>query len=737
MRSKAILWFTFLIVPLVIGMAWGVYLDGSVYATFRHARDLASGNWTVGQTSLTSPLYALVLALLAGLKIPLPQASLIGSALGWGAIAIAVYVTGRAMGRPVAAIVSAVLIAFNPMIVSTLGTKVSWTVALAWIAIAASVKKRWRGQAVALAFMWCIHLDLSTLTLALLLSAVQWTERRRVPLWLYAVLALVAVAWVFAVMQQIAAPVFQADLDLSEWGRGVRQLLDESELYGLFLPLLLCGGIELLGLGRKVLGIGSLWGAWIAASVLSGSLMAMAMVATMGLFLAGLGIHWIAHWIVTHYLSRLDRFALTVSVALIAGTLLGLAQASSLYQRYRFRPVVYRALEQQAGEWLSVHSEPTAVVLGSERIGYLADRAVLTWSEEQGEWASLPEFLSESSPDYCVSFKSVAWDRLMRTGWFQDGYVPLAVFESPYDAASPVTVWGRRFRAFDWAGLEAQPLNVRLPDGAYWVGYKYQPERFQPGDTIRVTLFSQWMQPSSSRESFRPVVRLVSPHDSASWAQQWTVTARSVLTDSQRTGLVLAEELVLTPPDDIPVGAYRLIASAAAHGSEFFLPVYLDDDTVPYESATLGYVIVPWQGQLDGMRPVNADFDDQITLLGVEAADSVSPGTEFDVKLYWEAQRQPEDDYFVFVHLIDASGQPVAQHDGPPMGGRYPSSAWLPGDVVPDTHRIALGPDALLGTYRLQVGMYRWPSLERLPVWDAQGMEQVDRVVVLQPVQVQ
>ena len=96
------------------------------------------------------------------------------------------------------------------------------------------------------------------------------------------------------------------------------------------------------------------------------------MVATMGLFLAGLGIHWIAKWIVTHYLSRLDRFALTVSVALIAGTLLGLAQASSLYQRYRFRPVVYRVLEQQAGEWLSVHSEPTAVILASERIGYLA-----------------------------------------------------------------------------------------------------------------------------------------------------------------------------------------------------------------------------------------------------------------------------------------------------------------------------------------------------------------------------
>jgi hypothetical protein len=105
--------------------------------------------------------------------------------------------------------------------------------------------------------------------------------------------------------------------------------------------------------------------------------------------------------------------------------------------------------------------------------------------------------------------------------------------------------------------------------------------------------------------------------------------------------------------------------------------------------------------------------------------------------LYWEAQRPPEEDYFVFVHLIDVDGQPVAQHDGLTMDGRYPPRAWLPGDVVPDTHRIVLGPDVPLGVYRLQVGMYRWPSLERLPVWDEQGVEQVDRIIVLQSVQVQ
>jgi len=191
------------------------------------------------------------------------------------------------------------------------------------------------------------------------------------------------------------------------------------------------------------------------------------------------------------------------------------------------------------------------------------------------------------------------------------------------------------------------------------------------------------------------------------------------------------------PPDDIPVGAYRLEASVAAQRTGIFLPIYLDDGTVPFESITLGYVVVPWQGRLDGMTPVDANLADQITLLGFETADSASPGGGFDVTLYWEARRPPEDNYFVFVHLLGDDGQPIAQHDGPPMSGRYPTQAWLLGDVVPDVHHIALGPDVPVGAYRLQVGMYRWPSLERLPVWDGQGTEQPDRIIVLQTVQIQ
>jgi hypothetical protein len=107
------------------------------------------------------------------------------------------------------------------------------------------------------------------------------------------------------------------------------------------------------------------------------------------------------------------------------------------------------------------------------------------------------------------------------------------------------------------------------------------------------------------------------------------------------------------------------------------------------------------------------------------------------VVLYWEARRPPEENYVVFVHLLDAEGQIVANHDGSPMQARYPTRAWLPGDIVRDVHRLVLDSSVPVGEYQLKVGMYRWPDLDRLPVWDSQGVEQADRAFVLQSVRVQ
>jgi len=728
--------------PLVIGLAWGAYLDDGAYATFRWARHLASGHGLAGSTAagaqavLRSPLYTLTLALLARLGLPLPEAGWILSLLGWGATAIAIYAIGQAMRQPIAAmrqpiaaVGSATLVVLSPIVVSTLGTEVPWAVALAGVAVASSVKRRWTAQGCALVLMLCVHLDLGTLVLAAVLLILQWIERRRFPAWPAAVVAVAAVGWGLLMLRDVVPAHHLLAPNATEWGHAIQRLLGESEFYWLFLPFI---GVGLLTVPRRALWLGLVWG---AVAVLSGGAAVGAMVTVLGLLLAGLGVEWIVRWVETHDLVRLDGVALAVSLTLVAGLPLGVAQVSSLVQRYQSRPVVREALERRAADWLREHSGPDATVLGSERVGYLADRATIAWDgggSDPEEFANLLEPLTENPPTYCVSFRSIAWHSLMQTVWFKDGYEPLQQFESPYDATSPFTIWGYRLRAFEPG--DYQTLHVRLPGGVDWVAYKYGPDRIQPGDAVHVTLFLQTREPVT--ESFQTVVGVVSPQDGVAWAQRNRITPRDVPADWWQTGQVVAEQFVLTTTADIPIGAYELNVSVAAPDSKSLLPMYRRDDIAPLDRVTLGYVVVPWQGGLDAAKRVGARLGEQVSLAGYKAPGSVSPGTGLDVTLYWEPLQPPGDDYVVFVHLLGADGQLVASHDGPPMEGRYPTQAWLPGDIVPDVHHIPLDPNIPAGTYHLQVGMYRWPSMERLPVWDEDGVEHPDRVVVLQPVEV-
>jgi hypothetical protein len=44
------------------------------------------------------------------------------------------------------------------------------------------------------------------------------------------------------------------------------------------------------------------------------------------------------------------------------------------------------------------------------------------------------------------------------------------------------------------------------------------------------------------------------------------------------------------------------------------------------------------------------------------------------------------------------------------LGGFYPTSLWQPGEVIADTYELS--PSSLCR--RIAVGMYLWPSMERL-----------------------
>jgi hypothetical protein len=141
--------------------------------------------------------------------------------------------------------------------------------------------------------------------------------------------------------------------------------------------------------------------------------------------------------------------------------------------------------------------------------------------------------------------------------------------------------------------------------------------------------------------------------------------------------------------------------------------------------------------------PLNADLGDAIELLGYGVANGeLAPGSHgwvieskqgtIDVTLYWQARSPLEENYTVFVQLLDSEGRLVTQHDGQPVYGYLPTGDWSPGDIIPDRHRLPLPAGLSRGRYQLIAGMYTLDTLQRLPVRLSSASDTDDHVTLAQ-----
>jgi hypothetical protein len=109
-------------------------------------------------------------------------------------------------------------------------------------------------------------------------------------------------------------------------------------------------------------------------------------------------------------------------------------------------------------------------------------------------------------------------------------------------------------------------------------------------------------------------------------------------------------------------------------------------------------------------------FGDELALLAHDLpAKAGAAEGDLCVDLLWRAERPVSSDYHVSVQLVDSGGALLSQHDGPPYGGRYPTTRWEAGEAVPDRYCLPL--DGLPGgQYALLVVVYRPADGGRLAV---------------------
>jgi hypothetical protein len=130
-------------------------------------------------------------------------------------------------------------------------------------------------------------------------------------------------------------------------------------------------------------------------------------------------------------------------------------------------------------------------------------------------------------------------------------------------------------------------------------------------------------------------------------------------------------------------------------------------------------------------QPLEARFGDQVELLGYARSPengSIAPRRRLGVTLYWQSLAEMDQDYTVFVHLVDQDGRVYSQHDGQPAAGLYPTSKWKKGEVIEDVHLIDVPADIPTGRYSLRVGMYLLSTMERLQI--SSGTVQADHLVL-------
>jgi len=187
-------------------------------------------------------------------------------------------------------------------------------------------------------------------------------------------------------------------------------------------------------------------------------------------------------------------------------------------------------------------------------------------------------------------------------------------------------------------------------------------------------------------------------------------------TNVWQVGDVVPDAHRLEFPVDLPPGAYRLVVGVYPVVGGWLSAFSPDGDPLG-DAATIGWVKVPQREpppSEPAALPVDATLGNLFALRAVSAA-YLDDG-RVRLVLEWESLAQrPAVDATIFVHVTGADGQNVAQDDGRPWGGQYPTFIWELGERVRTEHLLDLQ-GAPVDDVCVFVGMYTLPDVSRLPV---------------------
>jgi hypothetical protein len=114
-------------------------------------------------------------------------------------------------------------------------------------------------------------------------------------------------------------------------------------------------------------------------------------------------------------------------------------------------------------------------------------------------------------------------------------------------------------------------------------------------------------------------------------------------------------------------------------------------------------------------KPVVANFENKVKLLGYDVDNVVTRGGKFRITLYFQVLDRMPSGYKLFIHFDQPANRFHGDHD--PLDGKFPTQYWLPGDYIVDPHDVEI---PLIttpsGSYEMFMGF--WLGEGRLKVTD-------------------
>jgi hypothetical protein len=276
-------------------------------------------------------------------------------------------------------------------------------------------------------------------------------------------------------------------------------------------------------------------------------------------------------------------------------------------------------------------------------------------------------------------------------------------------------------------GFDPPPTHVdaggRLPFTLYWQATDAPPDEY----TVRISLAA----PPDASEDPDPqpavVARELAPPGRASYP-----------TSAWHAGDIVRQGHTFLVPADTPTGEYGLYVDLLDSAGR---PVTVSSQASQTPVPLIGVNVRAPERRFDpppAHQPLSPTiaFDNLATLIGYDLdAVNVSPTDPLTVTLHWRAQRTAERSYVVFVHLV-AEGQIIAQSDQAPNQGARPTTGWLPGEFIADTHVLTLPSETEPGRYTLVIGLYDPATDQRLPVLDEHKQANLGDYLTLTKIQI-